>query len=273
VHCTVFFRTGFSVLEAIWRDRVGRSGSSPYILLPSEVKPIFQRGPTNTDTLQAHTVTRKPKRARQARPGPSDPRSLPDPTDRPDRPAHERASRPTEASMYVSTTDHQSVLRPPNLRHLHFWIIHVPARLRAQALRPLRNPSVRACERGYDYREMAPHAYSGPGRGCSHHIHTIFTYSHHIHVFAPYSQEVRGAFSRIHTYSHTFIPIHTCECAKRATLDSRPSPFSLSGRAGPLGGPAARLHSSPSPSAPPPPARSPTATRCSLAVWLRKPRL
>ena len=72
------------------------------------------------------------------------------------------------------------------------------------------------------YREVAPHAYSGPGRGCSHHIHTIFTYSHHIHVFAPYSQEVRGAFSRIHTYSHTFIPIHTCECAKRPALDSRP---------------------------------------------------
>ena len=54
----------------------------------------------------------------------------------------------------------------------------------------------------------------------SHHIHTIFTYSHHIHVFAPYSQEVRGAFSRIHTHSH---PFTLANVRKVAPYNSHPS--------------------------------------------------
>ena len=40
-------------------------------------EPMFQRGPTDTDTLQAHTVTRRPQPTEQGKrkqPGPSDPR-------------------------------------------------------------------------------------------------------------------------------------------------------------------------------------------------------
>jgi hypothetical protein len=52
----------------------------------------------------------------------------------------------------------------------------------------------------------------------SQHIRTVFA------RIRAYSRKGRSVFTHIRTYSHTFIPIHTCECAKRAPLDSR---FSL----------------------------------------------
>ena len=60
-------------------------------------------------------------------------------------------------------------------------------------------------------------------------IRTTFApYSHCIRsVFArirAYSRKGRSVFTHIRTYSHTYIPIHTCECAKKAALDSRDGP-------------------------------------------------
>ena len=49
----------------------------------------------------------------------------------------------------------------------------------------------------------------------SHYIRTIFT------RIRAYSRKGHSVFAQIRRYSHTFIPIHTCECAKRAPLDSR----------------------------------------------------
>ena len=49
----------------------------------------------------------------------------------------------------------------------------------------------------------------------SHYIRTIFT------RIRAYSRKGLGVFAQIRRYSHTCIPIHTCECAKRAPLDSR----------------------------------------------------
>ena len=62
----------------------------------------------------------------------------------------------------------------------------------------------------------------------SHRIRTVFAlYSHCIRtVFARIrtgSREGRGAFALIHTYSRTFIPILTCQCAKKAPYNSHTS--------------------------------------------------
>jgi hypothetical protein len=94
-----------------------------------------------------------------------------------------------------------SAVPPPADRRRALW------RMASDSCAGDRTTICQICTR---FARFAPHSH----RIRTYYIRTIFT------RIRAYSRKGHSVFAQIRRYSHTFIPIHTCECAKRAPLDT-----------------------------------------------------